>query len=134
VNLPSATTLDAQELAAMVADVSGLIGDVDTRTTIVFVVPGARAYDPGSGTVSYAETSTSVSAFVSDVVLDRKAPEGAQVGDVQALIAYGALATRPEANARFRIATGDRAGTYAVYSATSGPFDTHYLLHAHRVN
>jgi hypothetical protein len=132
-NLPAATTLGAIAIAALQRDVAGLIADADTATTLVFTAPGARAFNPGSGTVTYTDTTTSVTAFVSDVDI-RRAPPGTQAGDVQVLVAYGDLPTRPETNARFRIETGDRAGAYSVQSVTDGPFDTHYLLFARRVN
>ena len=125
----SGVGLSAYEVAGMKATLSSLPPDADTSTSVVFYTSGARAYNPGAGTSSYSETSTTVSAWVSHLTLDEvQRIQGAQVGDAQILIRYADLATEPD--------TGDRcaigAVQYRVYRVIRGPISSHFVVYVTR--
>jgi len=128
----SGVGLSAYEVVGMKAVVSSLVADVDTATEIVFVAnTGGRAYDPGTGTVSYAETSTTVSGWLSALTLDQVGKiDGAQLGDVIALVRADDLTTEPDTGDRFSVGTTD----YRIYRTVRGPLDTHFNLYAQRVS
>lgn len=128
-------TLDDVATATLVADVAALCRDTDTGTSLTWIATGTRAYQPGSGTVDYAETRTTVTAWVSDLSLEQvQRIEGAQLGDVSVLIAFADLATAPATDDRFLVGTGTSQRRYAVYRAISGPLSTHVHCFAHRTD
>lgn len=132
-NAPATGLLDASQLASIVADVEGMLHDTDAGVELVWHTATSRAYNPGSGTADYAGDSTTLTAWLSDVTLN-DLKHGAQMGDVQALIAAGDLSATPDTNDRFTVASGSRAGSYAVRVSRSGPLATHHYLYAYRVN
>ena len=126
----SGAGLSAYEMSGLTATLSALLPDADMSTTVVFVTSGARAINPRTGSVTYSETPTSVSAWVSDLSLEQVAKiDGAQVGDAQVLIRYADLATEPDTGDRFSIGSVD----YRVYRVIRGPFRTHFCIYAQRV-
>lgn len=114
----------------MIATASSLLADADTATTVTVYTSGARAYNPGSGSVSYNETPTSVQAWVSHLTLDQIAKiNGAQVGDAQILIRYADLATEPDTGDRIAVGATD----YRVYRVIRGPIASHFVCYVQRV-
>ena len=103
-----------------------------TATVLEFYAQTSRGYDPANGTVGYSEDVATVSAFVGPLGWKQANSANAAVGDVQALITLADLATAPLPNARFRVASGAYAGTYAVYETGTGPLSTHHIVLAHR--
>ena len=132
--IETSATIDAGALAGIVATVAALCRSSATGVSVTLTVPGARAYDPATGTADYASTTTTVTAWVSDVSLMRSAPSEAQAGDVTVLVAYGDLDAQPATGGRFTVASGDRAGTSAIYKSGSGPLDTHYQIYGHKAD
>jgi hypothetical protein len=124
--------IGAYDLADITRTVSSLLTDENTATEVVYVTNGgARAYDPGSGTSSYADATTTLSGWLSPLSLEHAMRvDGAQLGDVQLLIRFADLTSEPATDDRFT------AGTvpYRVYRVTRGPLDTHWCVFAHRAS
>ncbi len=131
-NLPALTLIDPYMLRGIIADVSALVQDEDTAVSVTFTATGARTFNPKTGQADYAEVATPVSAWTSDCT-QASTVLGAMPGDIQVLIVYADIAP-PETNDRFVIASGDRAGHYAIRKATVGPLATHHLLFAFRTD
>jgi hypothetical protein len=126
------TGLSAFDIAHITSVVSSLVANANTTTEIVYTrTGGGRAYDPGSGTSSYTDATTTLSGCLSPLTLDEATRvDGAQVGDVQLLIRFADLTNEPATDDRFT------AGTvpYRVYRVTRGPLDTHWCVFAHRAS
>lgn len=124
------TGLSAYDVAGMASEVSALVGDADTATTVSFVTnDGVRGFDAARGTSTYGETSTSVSAFLSELTLEQAERVDMQLGAVAMLIRYADLATPPKTDDRFRAASVD----YRVHRVVRGPLNTHWVIYAERV-
>jgi hypothetical protein len=122
--------LSSFDVSGMATVVRSLVTDADTATEVVYHTNGGgRAYDPATGQASYGDTATTLSGWLSPLSLEQVAKvDGAQVGDVQLLIAFDDLATPPTTADRFTVGT---AG-HNVYAVTDGPLDTHWCVFAHR--
>lgn len=126
-NSLGAGTLTARELASVVAEVDALVTDADTAVAVTYYPKGARAYDPARGTVSYADSGASIIAHLGPVDLDEV--QGAELGDVKILIAFGDITDEPGPGDRFRAGST----TYAVYAAQTGPLSSHYTAYGRKV-
>jgi hypothetical protein len=124
--------IGAYDLADITRTVSSLLTDENTATEVAYVTNGGgRAYDPGSGTSSYTDATTTLSGWLSPLSLEHAMRvDGAQLGDVQLLIRFADLTSEPATDDRFT------AGTvpYRVYRVTRGPLDTHWCVFAHRAS
>ena len=121
---PGADTLSTRELAELKADARALVTDGQTMTTLTVWSTGDRGYNPGGGTVTYADTSTSVSAFVAPLTAKEiSALAGAKLGDVRALVSTAALSS---ASVDDREAIG--TAQYRVLVVDSGPVDAYLTL------
>ena len=122
--------LSALDISGMSAVVSSLLTAPDMATSITYQTnAGARSYDPGSGTSSYAEEPTTFSGWLSPLTIDQVAKvDGAQLGDVQLLIPRASLAAEPAPDDRFTVGTA----LYRLYRVTRGPLATHWCVFAHR--
>ena len=121
--------MSARDVADMAAIVSSLVTDADTATEVVYLTNGGgRVYDPATGQASYADTATTLSGWLSPLTLDEVAKvDGAQVGDVQLLVAFSSLTSEPATGDRFTVGTAP----HNVYRVTRGPLDTHWCVFAH---
>ena len=122
--------LGALDVSGMSAVVSSLLTAPDMATSVTYQTNGgARAYDPKSGTASYAEEPTVLSGWLSPLTVDQVAKvDGAQLGDVQLLIPVAALTGEPAPDDRFTVGTA----LYRLYRVIRGPLDTHWCVFAHR--
>lgn len=123
--------LSAYDVLGMTAVVSSLLADADLGVSVVYTsMSGARAYNPGSGTVSYGDTGTTFTGYLSPLDLrqvDRI--DGAQLGDVQLLVRFADLAEAPAKGDRFVVGTT----THSVYRVVRGPLSSHWAVYARSV-
>jgi hypothetical protein len=122
--------LSTYDIGGLTAVVSSLLTAPDMATSVTYQTnAGARSYDPGSGTSSYAEEPTVLSGWLSPLTLDQVAKvDGAVLGDVQFLIPLAALPSAPATDDRFTVGTA----LYRLYRVIRGPLATHWCAFAHR--
>ena len=118
--------LTSYELASMRAVVGKVVEDTEIgAVSATFRARSGRGYSPGSGTVSHAETSTTLYAMISPLTeREVAALDGARIGDVSILITVAALATPPRVDDRLTTLTT----TYHIVSVDQVGVATHYRL------
>lgn len=129
-NYISTGTFDSIDLASIVADVTGLIQDSSTSTSLTFFSTGTRSVDANTGTVSYGDTAVPCTGFLGPLSWKQRQHPGAQEADVQVLLSVSDLAVIPKNGTRFLA----NSINYSVYQADSGPLATHYVVLAHRAD
>jgi len=124
-NNASPGTLTARELAAIRADVSGLIQDSDSGEEITLKRQGSRVFDPATGTTSYSEISTTLTAHRSLIAEN----EGeVRRGDVRWIVVAASLAAIPQPDDRLLV--GSEA--WSIYRVDEAPLSATYVLFSRR--
>lgn len=123
--------LTAYEVAGIRSTVGALVEDAQLgAVSVTHYARGARAYQPGAGTVDYAETATSLTALISPLTeREVAATAGAKRGDVTILITLAALATPPAVDDRIVTAAGT---TYTLLDVERIGAATHYRAHGRK--
>lgn len=99
-------------------------GQLGTAVTVTWKQLGQSSYDPGSGTVSHSEESSTPQVWLSPITIESK---GAQVGDLRVLVPCTTLT--PKVGDRFLSGTD----TWSVYKTETYPLSTYTVAWARRM-
>lgn len=114
-------------IASVRADIEAMLTDAEVgAVTATYRAAGTRTASFGAGTVSHAETTTTIVCVVTPIAEAEVA--GSPIlrrGDVRILIAVGELTSTPRVDDRIVTAAGT---TYSVLEVERYSFGTHYAL------
>lgn len=128
-NQSSEGTISAYDLADMRGKVAGLLEDDVTSVSVTWCAKGARAYDPAGGQVGYAETRTTLSAWLGPV--EDGEVEGAKAGDGRLLFVPTSLPSAAIIGDRWIDAEGI---AWAVYHVAESPIEINVSAYGRKVS
>ena len=118
-NIVGAGALSAVEVAAITADISGLLQDPDMQTSVVFFSPSSSSMDPSSGTVSRSGDQDTITGWLSPLMESEIGEDSEyRVGDQCFLGMASDFTSAPNTDSNFR----DGSTLYSVISVETAKF------------
>ena len=128
-NQSSAGTISAYDLADMRGKATRLLEDTTTSVTVTWCAKGARGYNPAAGQAGYAETRTTLRAWLGPV--EDGEVEGAKSGDGRLLYVPASLSAAGVIGDRWIDSSGD---AWAVYHLAESPISINVSAYGRKVS
>lgn len=128
-NQSSDFTMSAADVYDVGTCVRGMLEEPGASVLVTWCAKGARSYSPGGGTAGYAETRTSLRAWMGPV--EDGEVEGAKAGDGKLLYSPVSLSTAGAIGDRWIDSSGD---AWAVYHLAEAPLSMNVSAYGRKVS